>query len=119
VGGIETPTLSGKTIFVNGHMGLLAAIDIVSGKLLWKKKYQSHINENSLFSDKEIAIYKGPTLVDSKILLSDLDGTIFIIDANNGNEISTLKIDKLALPPIPANKNIYFLTANGKLLAYK
>ena len=50
VGGIETPTLSGETIFVNGNMGLLAAIDISSGKLRWKKKYPSYINENSLFS---------------------------------------------------------------------
>ena len=66
----------------------------------------SSIKPNTLFSN-------------SKILISDLDGKIHIIDANNGNEISTLKIDKLALPPIPANKNIFFLTANGKLLAYK
>ena len=119
VGGIETPTLSGNTLFVNGHMGLLGAIDIVSGKLRWKKKYPSYINENSLLMDKGIAIYKGPTLVDSKILLSDLDGKINIIDAKNGNEISSMKIDKLALPPIPVNENVFFLTANGKLLAYK
>ena len=119
VGGIETPTLSGKTIFVNGHMGLITAIDIVSGKLRWKKKYPSYINENSLLSEKEIAIYKGPTLIGSKILISDLDGKINIIDANNGNEISTLKVDKLALPPIPGNKNIFFLTVNGKLVAYE
>ena len=119
VGGLDTPTLSGNTIFVNGHMGLLAAIDIVSGKLRWKKKYSSYINENSLFSDKEIAIYKGPTLVNYKILLSNLDGLINILDANNGKEISNLKIDKLALPPIPADKKIFFLTASGKLLAYK
>ena len=119
VGGLDTPTLSGNTIFVNGHMGLLAAIDIVSGKLRWKKKYSSYINENSLFSDKEIAIYKGPTLVNYKILLSNLDGLINILDANNGKEISSLKIDKLALPPIPADKKIFFLTASGKLLAYK
>ena len=119
VGGLETPSLSGETIFVNGHMGLLTAIDIKSGKLRWKKKYPSYINENSLFSDKEIAIYKGPTLADSKILLSSLDGKIIIIDANNGNEINTLKIDKLALSPIPVDKKIFFLTAKGKLLAYK
>ena len=119
VGGLDTPTLSGNTIFVNGHMGLLAAIDIASGKLRWKKKYSSYINENSLFFDKEIAIYKGPTLVNYKILLSNLDGLINILDANNGKEISSLKIDKLALPPIPADKKIFFLTASGKLLAYK
>ena len=119
VGGLETPALSGETIFVNGHMGLLTAIDIKSGKLRWKKKYPSYINENSLFSDKEIAIYKGPTLADSKILLSSLDGKIIIIDANNGNEISTLKIDKLALSPIPVDKKLFFLTTKGKLLAYE
>jgi outer membrane protein assembly factor BamB len=119
VGGLDTPTLSGNTIFVNGNMGLLAAIDITSGKLRWKKKYSSYINENSLFFDKEIAIYKGPTLVNYKILLSNLDGLINILDANNGKEISNLKIDKLALPPIPADKKIFFLTASGKLLAYK
>ncbi len=118
-GGLETPTLSGETIFVNGHMGLLTAIDIETGKLRWKKKYPSYINENSLFSEKEIAIYKGPTLADSKVLLSNLDGKIIIIDANNGNEISNLNIDKLALSPIPADNKLIFLTAKGKLLAYK
>ena len=119
VGGIETPTLSGETIFVNGNMGLLAAIDISSGKLRWKKKYPSYINENSLFSDKKIAIYKGPTLAGSKILLSNLEGKIIIIDANNGNEINNLDINELALAPIPVDKKIFFLTKKGKLLAYK
>ena len=119
VGGIETPTLSGETIFVNGNMGLLAAIDISSGKLRWKKKYPSYINENSLFSEKKIAIYKGPTLAGSKILLSNLEGKIIIIDANNGNEINTLDINELALAPIPVDKKIFFLTKKGKLLAYK
>ena len=119
VGGIETPTLSGETIFVNGNMGLLAAIDISSGKLRWKKKYPSYVNENSLFSDKKVAIYKGPTLVGSKILLSNLEGKIIIIDANNGNEINTLDINELALAPIPVDKKIFFLTKKGKLLAYK
>ena len=119
VGGIETPTLSGETIFVNGNMGLLAAIDISSGKLRWKKKYPSYINENSLFSDKKIAIYKGPTLAGSKILLSNLEGKIIIIDANNGNKIDTLDINELALAPIPVDKKIFFLTKKGKLLAYQ
>jgi len=118
VGGIETPTLSGETIFVNGNMGLLAAIDISSGKLRWKKKYPSYIDENSLFSDKKVAIYKGPTLAGSKILLSNLE-RIIIIDANNGNEINTLDINELALAPIPVDKKIFFLTKKGKLLAYK
>ena len=37
IGGFETPTISGKTMFIMGNMGKLAAIDIVSGKLRWQK----------------------------------------------------------------------------------
>jgi len=119
IGGFETPTISGKTIFIMGNLGLLAAIDTETGKLRWQKQYPSYLNKNSFFSDEVIAIYKGPTLVDSKILISDQTGMIKVINANNGNEIETLEIDKLALPPIPFDSKILFLTANGKLLAYE
>ena len=55
----------------------------------------------------------------SKILISNQQGIISIIDARNGNEIDTLNIDELAFPPIPVDRKLLFLTANGKLLAYK
>ncbi len=119
IGGLETPTLSGETIFVNGNMGLLAAIDIISGKVRWIKKYPSHINEDSYFSEKKIAIYKGPTLVGSKILFANQDGKVSIINANNGVEIDSLSVDNLALAPIPIENKIFFLTTSGKFLAYK
>ena len=119
IGGFQTPTISGKTIFIMGNMGVLAAVDINSGKLRWQKKYPSYINKDSLFLDEEIAIYKGPTLVNSKILISNQKGIISVINANNGTETDILKVDELAFAPIPVNRKILFLTANGKLLAYK
>ena len=119
IGGFETPTISGETIFILGNMGLLAAIDKNSGRLRWKKKFPSYINENSYFYDKEIANYKGPSLVDTKLLISNQKGTIDIIDANNGKLINTIKVAELAFSPIPIDDKLLFLTANGKLLAYK
>ena len=68
---------------------------------------------------KEIAIYKGPTLVDSKILISNQKGIISIIDADNGTEIKTVNVDELAIPPIPVDGSLLFLTTKGMLLAYK
>ena len=102
-----------------GNLGLLAAIDTDTGKLRWQKQYPSYLNKNSFFSEEEIAIYKGPTLVDSKILISNQKGMIIIIDANNGSEIDTLNFDELSIPPIPVDGNLLFLTAKGRLLAYK
>ena len=101
-----------------GNFGLLAAIDTDTGKLRWQKQYPSYLNEDS-FSDKEISVYKGPSLVDSKVLISNQRGIISIVDANNGTEIDTLNIDELSIPPIPVDRNILFLTAKGKLLAYE
>ena len=119
IGGFETPTISGKTIFIMGNFGILAAIDTNTGKLRWQKQYPSYLNEDSFFSDKEISVYKGPSLVDSKILISNQKGIISIVDANNGTEIDTLNIDELSIPPIPVDGNLLFLTAKGKLLAYE
>ena len=119
IGGFETPTLSGKTIFINSNMGLLTAIDITSGKVRWTKKYPSYVNEDGFFSEKEIALYKGPTLISSKILFGDNFGKIHILDANNGSDLGSLSVGKLAIAPLPANRKVFFLTENGKLLAYK
>ena len=119
IGGFETPAISGKTIFVMGNLGLLAAIDTDTGKLRWKKQYPSYINEDSFFSEKEISIYKGPTLINSKVLITNQKGLISIVNANNGSEIDTLNIEELSIPPIPVDGNVLFLTAKGKLLAYK
>ena len=119
IGGLETPVLSGQTMFIIGNMGLLAAIDIISGKVRWTKKYPSHINEDSYFKEKEVAIYKGPTLIDSKIFFSSHDGRISIMNANNGVEIDNLLVDSLALAPIPFENKVFFLTSTGKFIAYK
>jgi len=119
IGGLETPVLSGQTIFINGNMGLLAAIDIISGQVRWTKKYPSHVNEDSYFKEKEVAIYKGPTLIDSKIFFASHDGRISIMNANNGVEIDNLLVDSLALAPIPFENKVFFLTSTGKFTAYK
>ena len=100
-------------------MGQLAAIDAISGKLRWEKNFPSYINKDSFFTEEEIALYKGPSLVDSKILISNQKGTISIVDADNGTEIGILNIDELAIPPIPVDGNLLFLTTKGMLLAYK
>jgi outer membrane protein assembly factor BamB len=119
IGGLETPTLSGKTIFVNGIMGSLVAINRITGHVRWVKKYKSHANINSYFSDETMAVYKGPVLTDSKLLLSDHYGIVRVLDANTGIELENLSIGKLALAPIPVNKKVFFLRADGKLLAYE
>ena len=44
---------------------------------------------------------------------------IIVIDADNGTEIDTLNFDELAIPPIPVNGSLLFLTTKGMLSAYE
>ena len=119
VGGIETPIISGEIIFINGNMGNLVAINRITGNILWHKKYESRVNVNSYFSNEAMAIYKGPTLADSKLLFSDHHGNLSILDTLNGNELNNLSIGKLAIAPFIANKKVFFLRSDGELLAYE
>ena len=119
IGGLETPVLSGKTIFVNGNMGSLVAINRITGNIIWKKKYESYANTNSYFVDESIAIYRGPVLVESKLLFSDHYGMIKVLDTDSGAELDSFSIGRLALAPIPVNRKVFFLRSDGKLLAYE
>jgi hypothetical protein len=42
-----------------------------------------------------------------------------IIDANTGEEKDSIKVGRLATSPMPAEKKVFFLTVNGKLIAYE
>jgi len=119
VGGVETPILSNEAIFINGNDGNLVAINRIEGNVIWHKKYASRVNINSYFSNESIAIYKGPVLAASKLLLSDHHGTIRILDTKNGNELDTLSVGKLAIAPLVVDKKVFFLKADGDLLAYE
>ena len=107
VGGFETPSFSGGSLFINGNMGHLVAVDVKTGDVRWHKKFPEYINEDSYFSDKEFALYKGPTLVNSHVLFSNQNGKVMIIDANTGEDKGFILVDKLATSPIPADKNVF------------
>jgi len=100
-------------------MGDLVALDVKTGDVRWQRQFPKYINEDSYFSDKEIALYKGPTLINSHVLFSNQNGKVMIIDANTGEDRGFILVDKLATSPIPADKKVFFLTAKGKLIAYK
>ena len=119
VGGFETPSFSGGSVFINGNMGDLVALDVKTGDVRWQRQFPKYINEDSYFSDKEFALYKGPTLVNSHILFSNQNGKVIILNANTGEDKGFILVDKLATSPIPADKKVFFLTAMGKLIAYK
>jgi outer membrane protein assembly factor BamB len=119
VGGFETPSLSGESLFVNGNMGLLVVIDTKTGNLRWKNQFPKYINADSYFAEKELALYKGPTLVNSHILFSNQNGRVMIINANTSEETASIKVGKLAISPMPAEKKVFFLTVKGKLIAYE
>jgi outer membrane protein assembly factor BamB len=65
------PVIAGSTVYSLAYNGNLAAVDIRSGNVLWKRQYSG---------------YREFTLDGRNIYLVDSDGTIYALDSNSGIE---------------------------------
>ena len=77
--------------------------------------------EKTRYTDSELDEFR--QIIEEKIEKAENDLVLiksaYTNDANNGTEIDTFNIEELSVPPIPVDGNLLFLTAKGKLLAYK
>ncbi|WP_341206074.1 outer membrane protein assembly factor BamB [uncultured Psychrosphaera sp.] len=65
------PLINGSTVYTIAYNGNLAALDMMSGRVLWKREYSSYRN---------LAIDTGV------IYLTDAKGNVIAVDANSGIE---------------------------------
>lgn len=67
-----TPIIFGDKVYAISTNGNLAAIDLQSGRALWKRKYSS---------------YRQLTLDGNRIFATDIQGHVYAIDRNSGSEL--------------------------------
>ena len=95
----------------------LAALEVSSGKILW-------INRLSQWADpekkKNRLIWTGPVMAGSRLILVNSDGKAVAVAPQTGTIIGWDEIDdRGALPPIVLENTLFFVTENGRLIAYR
>ena len=118
IGGINTPVVSGDTVFILSNDNQLVALSRESGRVLWGHELQKLSDPKKKDSDK--VSWAGPVMAGSRLWLTNSLGQLVSFSAVDGKQIDSIDIDKPSyIAPIVADRTIYVVTDNGELLALR
>ena len=119
IGSANTPIKSGNSLFLIDNNNILYAINASNGKIKWMKQLDSNIEEGFYFKDIKKINFKGPFLIDDKLILFSSNGYLNFINPLNGELIESRDFDLLGTEPIFVEDKLIILTSDGELKVYK
>lgn len=111
-GGIQTPIVSGNSIFVFNSQSELVCLNRFTGNLRWR----TLLDRNNDRYD-----WYGVTLVKDHVLCISPKGKLSFVSAKTGKIVRTFEGigSEVEVNPIIAGSTLYILNGNGELEAYK
>jgi outer membrane protein assembly factor BamB len=111
----QMPWVAGMQMFVLTDKGELACLNRKDGSIRWV----TDLNAN-LPKAKNSRIWSGPVLAGDRIIVASNDGYALSLIPETGKRKAATEIDKgVAVSPVVAGNGLYFLTVNGKLVAFR
>ena len=109
-GGVQTPIVSGNSIFVFNSRSELVCLNRLTGNLRWK----------SVLDSKNKHDWYGMILLKNHILAVSPEGNLAFVSVKNG-KIERLEAtgEEIAVNPIIADSTLYILSSDGEISAYK
>ncbi|MDR2766230.1 MAG: PQQ-like beta-propeller repeat protein [Holosporaceae bacterium] len=114
-GGLQTPVVSGDSIFVFNCQSELLCLNRHTGKKRWERKLTSVV--------EEISDWCGMLLLKDHLLLVTPQGKLMYVSVRDGRIKKTLPLDDsgygVSMNPVVANGTMYLLLNCGKIVAYR
>ncbi|WP_448548818.1 outer membrane protein assembly factor BamB [Thalassotalea fusca] len=143
----STPVIFGDKVYAVSSRGHIAAMDLRTGRVLWKRQYSSYENIavegnmifltdikghvyaidrlNGLEKWSQLALTNrnvtGPVVVKNKVIVGDLDGYLHWLDEETGQFVARMQVDSSGIyaTPVVHDDVIYVQTRDGELTAIK
>ena len=137
----------GDDIYAVGYQGVLAALAVESGQVLWTREISSHsgigVDMNNLYVSRDgsdlVAMTRGaglemwrqdsltyrditgPTPFGSSVVVGDYAGYLHWFDAATGVLQERVRAggDRITTAPLVVNETLYVVTDGGKLFAFR
>ena len=119
IGGGSTPIISGNSLFLIDNKNILYGINIKNGKIKWMKQLNVKIEEGFYFKEIKKINFKGPFLIDNKLILFSSNGYLNLIDPFSGKLLESFDFDILGTDPIFVDNKLIVITSDGDLKIYK
>ena len=117
IGGIQTPWVVSRFIFVLSKDNELICLSSKDGKVVWVSKLKDFMDFEK--KDKNI-LWTGPLLAGRMLIVSGSHGIIASISPYSGKFLGAINIKSAVdIQAIVSNKIVFFLTKKGDLIAYK
>ena len=119
IGGSNTPIISGNSIFLIDNNNVLYAINANNGKIKWMKQFDLNIEKGFYFKDIKKINFKGPFLIDNKLMLLASNGYLNLLDPLNAKLLESKAFHFLGTEPIFIENKMIIITSEGDLKVYK
>lgn len=117
IAGVNQPWIAGDVLYIVSSNAELAALDAASGRILWVNQLARWKNPDK---KKDRLFWTGPVLAGNRLLLTNSDGKVVAVAPQTGTIIGWDDLgDSESMAPVVMNKTLYFLTQDGKLVAYR
>jgi outer membrane protein assembly factor BamB len=116
IGGNQTPWAAGRFVFVVASGADVVCLERDTGKVKWVTPLTQYQDEKR----RHPILWGGPVLAGDRLLVGGSTGELLALSPYTGEIIGKLNIGSpIRLAPVVANRVIYVLTDNGRLIALR
>ena len=117
VGGLQTPWVAGRYVFLLTDEAELVCLSWGNGSVVWVTELDSHVDKEDL--DTPI-LWTGPVLVGDRLIVAGSNGEAMAVSPYDGRVLGKLEMpDAVTVPPVVANGTLYILSDDAELVAFR
>ncbi|MGE3623838.1 MAG: PQQ-binding-like beta-propeller repeat protein [Bdellovibrionales bacterium] len=118
IGGVNTPLVSGDTVYVLSNDMQLVALTRDSGRVIWVSELQKR--EDPEDNDSDPVLWTGPIMAANRLWLVNSLGQLVNFDPSDGRQLDTIELSGPAsIPPIVVNNTMYVVLDKGSITALR
>ncbi len=115
--GRQSPWVAGDFVYLVTVDGDLLCLSRSDGRVRWVRSLPLYKNARSKTG---LISWAGPVLVGDRLVLAGSHGKVLAVSPYSGNLLGRIKMpDGMFVPPVIANRTLYFLTDDADLIALR
>ncbi|MDX2073688.1 MAG: PQQ-binding-like beta-propeller repeat protein [Alphaproteobacteria bacterium] len=117
IASINTPWLVGEYVYLLTEDNVLMAMVKYDGRIRWTTQLKRYGDEKHKLLP---IVWRGPVMVDGKILVVSSDGEMVQVDGGSGSILSTEDVpDEISTAPVVAAGKVFLVDKDATLYAYQ
>jgi outer membrane protein assembly factor BamB len=117
ISGVQTPWVAGDVVYAVTTDNDLVCLTARDGRVRWVRALPKWEDEDR---KRDPISWAGPVLAGDRLILAGSNEVALSVSPYTGDLLGSIELpDAVLIPPVVANRTLYFLTDDGDLIAYR